>query len=133
VTSTAEAPAALPVGVLDDGYELTPGECWMATRVSLKGSRSIAAMAERSDRSIERVREVAEGLARRGLVEIDGDVVTSTEACDAVAEDLRERERTRLREYVAQWPGGDEPELDALVEQIARGLLSDPSDAVPAR
>ena len=66
------------VGDLDLG--LTPEECWMVTRASLKGPRSIATMAERSGRPPEAVQRVADSLARRGFVTVDAGTVTSTAA-----------------------------------------------------
>ncbi|CAM3587189.1 MDR family MFS transporter [Occultella aeris] len=119
--------------VIDSDYALTPEQCWMVTRVSLKGTRSVVLMAERSGATADRVREIAEQLAARELVRLDGDTVASTPAGDAVAEELRERERDRLRRYVAEWPGGDEPEVDQLVEQLTAQLLADPSDVVAGR
>ncbi len=49
---------------------------------------------------------------------------------DAVTEEIREGERERLRRYVAEWPGGDEPEVEALVEQLTHQLLADHTDTV---
>ncbi len=60
------------------GTDLSPAESWMVTRVSLKRRRSVRLMAERAEVSEETVRGVAESLATRGLVEIDGDTVLAT-------------------------------------------------------
>jgi len=113
--------------------ELTAEEAWMVTRVSLKRRRSVRLMAERTEVPPERVRGVAASLAARGLVEIDGDAVLATPAGDAVAESIREAERRRLRQWVAEWPGGDEPEVDQLVEQLTHQLLADDTDVVEHR
>lgn len=103
---------------------LEPGECWMLTRAALKGSRSIAAMAGRSGATEERVRDVAGTLAERGLVTVDGDTVTATDAGLTAAESLREAERERLSRYVAGWD--HEPDVDELVRKVSEELLSDP-------
>jgi EmrB/QacA subfamily drug resistance transporter len=100
--------------------ELTPPEAWMVTRVSLKRSRPVAVMAEHAGVTSERVREVAAGLAARGLVDLDGDTVHANAQTDAAAEILREAERRRIQQVLHEWPG-DEPEIDELaveVEQI---------------
>ena len=115
------------------GTDLSPEESWMVTRVSLKRKRSVQLMAERTEVSPDTVRRVAESLRDRGLVEVDGDAVLATPAGDAVAEEIREAERERLRRYVAEWPGGDEPEVDALVEQLTHQLLADDTDVVEHR
>ncbi|MFC8598996.1 MULTISPECIES: MDR family MFS transporter [unclassified Isoptericola] len=119
--------------VIERDSDLTPEEAWMVTRVSLKGTRSVRLMAERTETSQDTVREVAAGLAARGMVEVDGDTVRSTPAGDVEAEQIREAERRRLREYVAEWPGGDEPEVDELVEQLTHQLLADDTDVVETR
>jgi EmrB/QacA subfamily drug resistance transporter len=106
---------------------LGPGECWMITRASLKGPRSVATMAERSGASEDQVRDVARSLAGRGLVTVDGDTVTATDAGLAAAERLREAERERLAQYVAGWD--HEPDVDELVRRVAEELLADPEPA----
>lgn len=104
---------------------LSPAEAWMVTRVSLKRTRSVRLMAERASTSEEVVRDVADALAARGLVEVDGDTVRALPAADAVAETIREAERERLRRYVAEWPDGDEPEVAQLVDQLTHELMAD--------
>ncbi|MFE5334289.1 MDR family MFS transporter [Isoptericola sp. NPDC056573] len=113
--------------------DLTAEEAWMVTRVSLKRKRSVQLMAERTEVSPETVRRIARALAARGLVEVDGDAVLATPDGDVVAESIREAERQRLRRYVAEWPGGDEPEVDQLVEQLTHQLLADDTDVVEHR
>ena len=99
----------------------------MLTRASLKGPRSVSRMAERSGQPEERVRDVARSLAGRGLVTVDGDTVTVTDAGLAAAERLREAERERLATYVAGWD--HEPDVDELVRRVAEELLADPEPA----
>ena len=74
------------------------------------------------------MREVADSLAARGLVEVDGDTVRPLPAADAVAESIREAERERLRRYVAEWHDGEEPEVEQLVDQLTHELLADRID-----
>lgn len=107
---------------------LTPGQAWMLTRVSLKRTRSVRLMAERTGRTEGVVRDVADTLATRGLVTVDGDTVLALPAGDVVAEAIREAERERLRRYVEQWPGGDEPEVAQLVDQLTHQILTDRTD-----
>ncbi|MFD6445049.1 DHA2 family efflux MFS transporter permease subunit [Promicromonospora sp. NPDC060204] len=111
---------------------LTPGQAWMLTRVSLKRTRSVRLMAERTGRTEHVVRDVADTLAARGLVAVDGDTVRALPAGDVVAEAIREAERERLQRYVEQWPGGDEPEVTELVEQLTRQILADRTDQAGA-
>jgi len=119
--------------VVARGTDLSPEESWMVTRVSLKRKRSVQLMAERTEVSSGTVREVAEALEARGLVEIDGDAVLSTPDGDAVAEQIREGERERLRAYVSEWPDGDQPEVEELIEQLTHELLADDTDVVEHR
>ncbi|WP_262847679.1 MDR family MFS transporter [Mumia quercus] len=102
---------------------LSPEECWMVTRASLKGPRSIAPMAERAKSTPERVRAVAESLASRGFVSVDGDTVTATSRGDEAAEQIRVKERARLKRYLDDWD--HEPEMDELVDQLTEQLLSE--------
>ncbi|MDR7385640.1 EmrB/QacA subfamily drug resistance transporter [Promicromonospora iranensis] len=110
---------------------LSPQEAWMVTRVSLKRTRSVRLMAERTAGSERAVRDVADSLATRGLVEVDGDTVRALPGADDAAESIRAAERERLRRYVAEWPDGDEPEIAQLVDQLTRDLLADRSDHAP--
>lgn len=102
---------------------LSPEECWMVTRASLKGSRSITTMAERAQSSPERVRAVAESLAARGYVSVDGDTVMATSRGDEAAEAIRANERARLQRYLDDWD--HEPEIDELVDQLTEQLLAE--------
>jgi len=113
----------------DLDIDLTPGQCWMLSRVSGERSRTFARMIERSGVEIDRVRAVAAELELRGLIEVHDETATPTPAGDAVAEQLRENEREQLRQIVAQW-GEGEPELEELVEQVTDRLRQqDPSSA----
>ncbi|GAA4712151.1 drug resistance transporter, EmrB/QacA subfamily [Promicromonospora umidemergens] len=114
--------------VVGQDVGLSPEEAWMVTRVSLKRTRSVRLMAERTASPEGTVQGVAASLAARGLVEVDGDTVRALPTADAVAESIREAERERLRRYVAQWPDGDEPEVAQLVDQVAHDLLVDEID-----
>ncbi|WP_043110125.1 MDR family MFS transporter [Paraoerskovia marina] len=103
--------------------DLDPEECWMVTRVSLKGTRSIATMAERAEVSEATARSVALGLEAQGLVSVDGDRVDATAAGHEAAERIRAVERTHIEHLVSEWEG--EPEVDALVEHFTDSLLED--------
>ncbi|WP_402468358.1 MDR family MFS transporter [Isoptericola aurantiacus] len=107
--------------------DLSPEEAWMVTRVSLKREREIPVMAERSHATESTVRHVAAGLADRGLVAIDGDTVRATDQTDVAAEILRETERRRIQQIVAEWPG-DEPEIDDLVHEVSTLVFHDAAD-----
>ncbi|MEN0129519.1 MAG: MFS transporter [Brevundimonas sp.] len=113
----------------DLDIDLTPGQCWMLSRVSGERSRTFQRMTERSGVELERVREVAAQLEERGLIVVKNGTATPTEAGDAVAERLRENERQQLRAIIAQW-GETGPDFDELVEQITEQLRrQDPSAA----
>jgi len=110
--------------------DLTPGQCWMLARVTAEGSRSIDAMVDHSGVERDRVLATADALLSRGLVDVSDGVVTPTEAGHVVADEIREHERVELRRIVDQWSGGDEPQLEELVEQLtARLWREDPSPA----
>lgn len=114
----------------DLDVDLTPGQCWMLARVTAEGSRTLDAMVDHSGVERDRVVATADALRARGLVEITDGTVTPTDAGHAVADEIREHERAELRRVVDQWSGGDEPELDQLVEQMtARLWRDDPSPA----
>ncbi|MBD8058362.1 MFS transporter [Cellulomonas sp. JH27-2] len=113
----------------DLDIDLTPGQCWMLSRVSGERSRPLAVMHDRSHVPIERIREVAGELVDRGLIVLTDDVATPTPAGDAIAEELRENERRQLREVVGQW-GEGEPETEELVQEVADRLRhQDPTAA----
>jgi EmrB/QacA subfamily drug resistance transporter len=108
--------------------DLSPEEAWMVTRVALKRTREVDVMAARAHAAPSTVRAVATGLAARGMVVLDGDTVLANDQTDRAAEVLREAERRRIQQLVREWPG-DEPEIDALADEIAAILDRDPEDA----
>ena len=57
----------------DLDIDLTPGQCWMLSRVSGERSRTFDAMTERSGVELDRVRAVAAELESRGLIEVHDD------------------------------------------------------------
>ncbi|MBT0993564.1 MFS transporter [Cellulomonas sp. DKR-3] len=115
----------------DLDIDLSPGETWMVGRVSIDGTRTVASMAERSGRDEVVVDRVARSLAARGLVVLEEGRVTVTPAGEAVADEVRENERRRLRALIDEWPGADELEVRELVEDLTARLLTD--QALPAR
>jgi EmrB/QacA subfamily drug resistance transporter len=114
----------------DLDLELSPGQCWMLSRVSAVRSRTIETMVERSGVDRAAVVRTAEALRDRGLVTIAGETVTPTEAGDAVAERLAANERAKLHRMIDQWQGAEDPDLDVLVEQVTARLWRD--DPAPA-
>ncbi|MGY4644509.1 DHA2 family efflux MFS transporter permease subunit [Cellulomonas sp. URHB0016] len=116
--------------VRDLDVDLTPGQCWMLARVTATGSRTLDAMVASSHVAPDRVLATAEALRVRGLVQVDGGVVSPTPAGLALADRVRAHERELLRRMVDEWEGSDEPALDTLVEQVTEGLWrDDPSPA----
>jgi EmrB/QacA subfamily drug resistance transporter len=107
------------------GDGLTPGQTWMVSRVAADGSRSAAAMAETSRTPIDTVNRVADQLRARGLVTIDDGTVSVTDAGRQTARTLREAERTTLRRLIDEWPGSEEPDVNALLEEILQRLSRD--------
>ncbi|WP_426592680.1 MDR family MFS transporter [Cellulomonas sp. McL0617] len=118
--------------ILNEGLDVdvTPGQSWLLSRVSAVRSRTIDVMVEKSGVERAAVVHTAESLRDRGLVSIDGQTVTPTVAGDAVAEQLKNNERAKLRTMIDQWQGADEPDVDALVEQVTERLWRD--DPAPA-
>jgi EmrB/QacA subfamily drug resistance transporter len=111
------------------GSRLTRGECWMVSRVSEAGSRSLEAMVEASDTSRELVESTAAALRDRGLVVIEDEVVTPTAAGQAEADRLLAAQREVLLELLAGWGGTDDPDVEGLVDDIARRLATEDQPA----
>jgi len=107
------------------GVDLPRGECWMLSRVSEAGSRSVTEMEEASDTPRDLVETTAEGLAERGLVVLDGEVVQPTEAGLHVAARLLDAQRAVLLDLVAGWGGPDDPDVDGLVDDVAHRLAAE--------
>ena len=87
-------------------------------------------MVEKSGVERAAVVRTAEALRDRGLVTISEETVSPTEAGDAIAERLAANERAKLHTMIDQWQGADDPDLDALVEQVTERLWRD--DTAPA-
>ncbi|GAB91873.1 MDR family MFS transporter [Gordonia rhizosphera] len=104
---------------------LSRGEAWMVSRVSEETSREMSAMADASQTPRPVVEETARSLADRGMVTIDHGLVTITEEGVAEAERLLEAQRQRLRDFVADYPGSDEADVDDMLDEIARRLRDD--------
>ena len=94
----------------------------MVSRVAEETSREIEAMVSASDTPRPVVVSTAESLAARGMVTIDHGLVTITAEGRAEAERLLDAQRTRLRQFVADYPGSDEADVDELLDEIARRL-----------
>ena len=109
--------------------DLTRGECWMLSRVSEMGSRSFPAMTEASDTPRDLVEETAAGLEAKGLVTIEGEDVSPTEAGLHEAARLLEVQREVLLDLLAGWGGPDDPDVDGLVNDIARRLATEDQPA----
>src|SRR5207244_13498352 len=107
------------------GSDLTRGECWMVSRVSEAGSRSLEEMGEASDTPRELVESTAAALRDRGLVVIEDQVVTPTPAGQAEADRLLAAQPEVLLELVAGWGGTDDPDVEGLVDDIARRLATE--------
>jgi EmrB/QacA subfamily drug resistance transporter len=105
--------------------DLEPGETWMLSRVSQETSRPIAAMAEASKTPVERVREVAAVLAKRGYVVIEGQTVLITESGRGVAASLEIAQQEGLNELLEGWAPHDHPDVEALVAEISKRLSSE--------
>ncbi|MEE4023900.1 DHA2 family efflux MFS transporter permease subunit [Gordonia sp. PKS22-38] len=101
---------------------LSRGEAWMVSRVAEESTREISAMVAASETPRSTVEATAESLARRGMVTIDQGVVAITAEGSAEAERLLEAQRTRLRRFVADYPGSEGAEVDELLDEIARRL-----------
>ncbi|RPA12405.1 MDR family MFS transporter [Gordonia sp. OPL2] len=101
---------------------LTRGEAWMVSRVSEEGTREISAMVEASQSPHEVVERTAWSLAARGMVTIDHGLVAITPEGDAEAQRLLEAQRRRLRDFIADYPGSDEADVDDMLDEIARRL-----------
>lgn len=115
------------------GVDLEPGETWMITRVSHEGSRPMAAMAEASKTPVERVREVAAGLAQRGYVRIEQETVFATQSGHQVAASLKAAQEAALNELLEGWSPHDYPDVEALVAEISQRLTNEEHGLVGAR
>jgi hypothetical protein len=115
------------------GSPLTRGECWMVSRVSDTGTRSMDVMAEVSQTPVEVVQTVAERLRDRGMVTIADGSASITPAGTAEADRLLAAQRSILHGIIEDWPGG-EPDVEELLDDIARRLRVEdtPDDLVSA-
>ncbi len=115
------------------GSALTRGECWMVTRVAELGSRPLAVMAEASETPSAMVERVAESLRDRGMITLQDGTAVITAAGEAEAARLVETQRAVIRALIDEWPGETEPDVEELVEDIARRLATgDDQEAVLA-
>ncbi|MDL9947234.1 MDR family MFS transporter [Gordonia sp. ABSL11-1] len=101
---------------------LTRGEAWMVSRASEEGTREISAMVEASQSPHEVVERTAWSLAARGMVTVDHGLVAITPEGDAEAQRLLEAQRQRLRDFIVDYPGSDEADVDDMLDEIARRL-----------
>jgi EmrB/QacA subfamily drug resistance transporter len=104
------------------GSDLTPGQTWMISRVAADGSRTVDLMAATSHTPVDTVDRVAAQLQARGLVTVLDGTVSVTESGIATAGRLRDTERASLHRLIDEWPGAEEPDVDALVEEIVTRL-----------
>ncbi|HWB34542.1 MAG TPA: MFS transporter, partial [Rugosimonospora sp.] len=104
------------------GVDLSPGQAWMLSRVAADGSRGVDAMAQASHTPADVVVRVADQLRDRGFATVADGTVTVTPAGAQAADSLVRTERAILRRLVDQWPGADEPDVEALLEDIAARL-----------
>jgi EmrB/QacA subfamily drug resistance transporter len=111
-------------GALADmmGSDLTAGQTWMLSRVSADGSRTVDLMAKTSHTPAPIVDRVAGQLQAKGLVTVVDGTVAVTESGRATAARLLDTERATLHRLVDQWPGAEEPDVDALIEEILARL-----------
>ena len=65
----------------------------------------------------------------RGLVTIEDEVVVPTPAGQAEADQLLEAQREVLLELIAGWGGADDPDVEGLVDDIARRLAAEDQPA----
>ncbi len=105
--------------------DLSPGECWMISRVAREGSRQIPDMAQVSKTPPEVVRQVAAALAGRGCVTVAGDTVTVTETGRNVAASLTAAQHAALVELLDGWQPEQHPDVQALLEEISARLSAE--------
>ncbi|MFD1813432.1 MDR family MFS transporter [Rhodococcus gannanensis] len=115
--------------VAEAGSDLSRGEAWMVSRVAEERSRTTSQMSTASKTPPTVVEETARSLERRGMVTIDGERVAITFAGDAEADRLLDAQRRRLHEFVSDYPGCDQADVDTMLDEIARSLR----DAAPTR
>uniref|UniRef100_UPI003D92681E MDR family MFS transporter n=1 Tax=Gordonia sp. B7-2 TaxID=3420932 RepID=UPI003D92681E len=101
---------------------LSRGEAWMLSRVAEEGSRDMEVMASASETELPTIERTAHALAARGMVDIDEAHVAITPAGNAEAQSLLDAQRTELRALVADCPGSDEPDVQTMLDEIARRL-----------
>ncbi|MFW0784994.1 MDR family MFS transporter [Gordonia sp. CPCC 206044] len=113
---------------------LSRGEAWMVSRVAEEGTRDMHAMSVASETPMDVVESTARSLAERRMVVIDHDQVTITPEGAAEADRLLDAQRERLREFVADYPGSDEADVDQMLDEIARRLRQEtPEELVSTR
>ena len=104
------------------GSRLSRGEAWMVSRVAEEGTLDVRSMSEVSHTPRDKVEETAHRLQGRGLITVGHGLAMITPAGAKEAQKLLDAQRERLEQYVADYPGGEDAEVDQLIESIARDL-----------
>jgi len=102
----------------------------MVSRLAETGSRDLAVMSEASATPLPLVERTAQGLTARGLATRDGDTLTVTPAGTTEADRLLDAQRSVIHELIDGWPGEHEPDVENLIDDIARRLSEEPDQVV---
>jgi EmrB/QacA subfamily drug resistance transporter len=104
------------------GIDLSPGATWALVRIEEHDVDAVRSVAEEHGATPERIAEVSDELRARGLLGEDG----LTEQGHASSRQLLTARRDLLADVVDE-PGRERPpELQALVERLARDLVGEP-------
>jgi len=111
---------------------LSRGEAWMVSRVAEEGTRELRSMSEASQTPLPKVEETARQLEGRGLITVSHGMALITPEGVKEAQRLLDAQRQRLAEFVADYPGGDDADVDELLDAIARRLHAEAPEPAPA-
>jgi len=107
------------------GLDLPPAAAWLLLQLEKDPGLDPIALGRGYGVEPERMREAAEELGRRGLVETrDGTRPLTRQGC-AVFSRLAAARRERLAELFSDWPAEKHEELAALIARLAREIVPD--------
>jgi EmrB/QacA subfamily drug resistance transporter len=111
------------------GVRIEPGESWVLGRIGERGRATVAGLADELHVDERRLSPRVDALVARGLVS-DGEPVALTSSGEETLDRLVHARREQLRSLLGDWSPGDDDDLAAALERLARAMVADiPADA----
>jgi DNA-binding MarR family transcriptional regulator len=117
------------------GVALSPAAAWLIVRLHDDADADIPQLCQDFDLPLELGERALQELQERGMVVIGGDHRTVTPAGEDAAEKLIAERRASLARVCDGWAPEDNPDLAALLTDLAKELAREPSEhdvVVPA-